>query len=451
MKRLSLTRNTNCFLVIFLCFLWTSSGYLTWLYRLLDLMPGPGTEIATEVVGYLFQALGLLIFALAVRVRPKAAGKKSFSIAVGADLLLLIGAGLSRGLTEVLVFGYGMNLFHGIVAGFYLHRLAVMVEWPRRGTVFGLGYGAASVGAWLLSLFGGGNFLRSGAVLVVYVLMAAVTAWVILNEKQPAEEPSPSDRHDFTVRLLLLAGATVFLLSLVKNLGFSFPAADLSQGISLELSRVFYAAGLVIAGIVSDRERKYGAICCVASLGIPFLMIALTNSLGPSILFWILNYFFFGFFTVFRVVLFSDISRRSPDLLYLAGFGLLFGRLGDTAGSFGCIALSGSPMMLVVLTAILYTLTILAFFMLYQKIYTPSPLQEKNDQEVFDAFSEKYDLSSREREVLQLVLEGQSSPEIAESLYISGNTVKFHVRNLLKKTGCDSRVSLVALYRKTFS
>ncbi|MBR2576020.1 MAG: hypothetical protein IKE40_01820 [Firmicutes bacterium] len=180
-------------------------------------------------------------------------------------------------------------------------------------------------------------------------------------------------------------------------------------------------------------------------------MIALTNSLGPSILFWILNYFLFGFFTVFRVVLFSDISRRSPDLLYLAGFGLLFGRLGDTAGSFGCIALSGSPMMLVVLTAILYTLTILAFFMLYQKIYTPSPLQEKNDQEVFDAFSEKYDLSSREREVLQLVLEGQSSPEIAESLYISGNTVKFHVRNLLKKTGCDSRVSLVALYRKTFS
>ena len=52
---------------------------------------------------------------------------------------------------------------------------------------------------------------------------------------------------------------TVFLLSLVKNLGFSFPSADVALGISLELSRVFYAAGLVIAGIVGDRERKYGA------------------------------------------------------------------------------------------------------------------------------------------------------------------------------------------------
>lgn len=178
---------------------------------------------------------------------------------------------------------------------------------------------------------------------------------------------------------------TVFLLSLVKNLGFSFPSADVALGISLELSRVFYAAGLVIAGIVGDRERKYGAICCVASLGVPFLMITLSSSLGPSYVFWVLNYLLFGFFTVFRVILFSDIARKDACLLYLSGFGLLFGRLGDAAGTYGCISLAGHTVALVSSAAVLFAVTILAFFLLYQRIYLPAPIQVRSERNVSTA------------------------------------------------------------------
>ncbi|MGN0179354.1 MAG: LuxR C-terminal-related transcriptional regulator [Monoglobaceae bacterium] len=449
MKRISLTQKTSCFLLIFLCFLWTSSGYLSWLYHLMGFTSSASVDLLTEVVGYLFQALGTLIFVLIVRRCPKAAGRMPFSLVVAADFLMIVLSVLSRSLTAALIFGYCMNTLHGVVAGYYLYRLASVVQWQNRSLVFGAGYALASIGSWLLSLWGGADFLRSPYVLLVYGILAALTALLIVRQKEVFIHDIRFDGEKPSLRLVALAGATVFLLSLVKNLGFSFPSADVAQGISLELSRVFYAAGLVVAGIVGDRERKYGAICCVASLGVPFLMIALSGNPGSSFVFWVLNYLLFGFFTVFRVILFSDIARKDASLLYLSGFGLLFGRLGDAAGTYGCISLAGHTVALVSIAAVLFSVTILAFFLLYHRVYIPAPIKAKSEQERFDDFAVQYELSSREREVLQLILAGQSNPEMAGNLYISESTVKFHIHNLLKKTGCENRVFLVALYRST--
>jgi two-component system NarL family response regulator len=48
-------------------------------------------------------------------------------------------------------------------------------------------------------------------------------------------------------------------------------------------------------------------------------------------------------------------------------------------------------------------------------------------------------LTGREIEVLQLVARGMTSREIGEQLYISENTVKNHIRNILDKLGLHSR------------
>jgi len=56
-------------------------------------------------------------------------------------------------------------------------------------------------------------------------------------------------------------------------------------------------------------------------------------------------------------------------------------------------------------------------------------------------------LSQRELEVLKLMVEGFSNPEIAEKLYLSPNTVKTHVRGIMNKLAVDDRVqaAVVAL------
>jgi DNA-binding NarL/FixJ family response regulator len=52
-------------------------------------------------------------------------------------------------------------------------------------------------------------------------------------------------------------------------------------------------------------------------------------------------------------------------------------------------------------------------------------------------------LTSRELEVLKLVAKGMSNREIADELYISENTVKNHVRNILEKLHLHSRMEAV--------
>jgi len=54
-------------------------------------------------------------------------------------------------------------------------------------------------------------------------------------------------------------------------------------------------------------------------------------------------------------------------------------------------------------------------------------------------------LSTREREILGLLANGHSNPEIAARLFISPETVRTHVRNAMSKLEADTRTQAVAL------
>jgi NarL family two-component system response regulator LiaR len=56
-----------------------------------------------------------------------------------------------------------------------------------------------------------------------------------------------------------------------------------------------------------------------------------------------------------------------------------------------------------------------------------------------------YELTARELEVLGLMVEGLSNPQISERLGVTRSTVKFHVSNILSKLRVSGRVEAVAL------
>ncbi len=69
-------------------------------------------------------------------------------------------------------------------------------------------------------------------------------------------------------------------------------------------------------------------------------------------------------------------------------------------------------------------------------------------QVLIDASRQPYkpgiDLTEREKEVLALLVEGLTNPEIADKLVVSKSTVKFHVSSILNKLQVSSRTEAVA-------
>ena len=442
----------HCAVLICLCFLLGSTGWLSWEYHLMTQVSTETSDACTMVVGYLLQAAGIGLFALITRARPLWA-KRLFPAAVLLHLLFMVPAVISPYTAGTLIFGFLMNLCFGLIAGDYLFRLADSVEPSRKATAFGIGYGLSILLQWLLSLLWRSVYYSEKVLLIC----AAVTCVILLlvrirpsgsDEKDEPESAEPTAQPasaSLPGSFLLLAGFLVFLFSMINSSGFAFPAADISQSVNVELSRMVYAAGLVIAGIVADRNRKYGAICAVAALMMPFIILALQKETVSSVIFWALSYFTFGFYSVFRIILFSDLAS-DRKMLFLSGFGLMIGRVGDAAGEGLCLLFSGKMTLLICFTAALFIAAVFLFFRVYGKLYVPEIRQEQSEKEKFMHFAVAHDLSSRERDMLRLLLDGKTNAEIAASLSISENTVKFHVRNLLQKTGCRNRNDLIAAY-----
>ena len=65
------------------------------------------------------------------------------------------------------------------------------------------------------------------------------------------------------------------------------------------------------------------------------------------------------------------------------------------------------------------------------------------------SFLEERGISSREQELIMLLVEGKTNREIAERLFISENTVKTHVKNIYSKLSVTNRVQLFSLLRGT--
>lgn len=67
-------------------------------------------------------------------------------------------------------------------------------------------------------------------------------------------------------------------------------------------------------------------------------------------------------------------------------------------------------------------------------------MNQKSEQET--------SLSAREREVLALMAQGKTNPEIAHAINVSENTVRFHLKNIFSKLGVSNRTEAAAWYFK---
>ena len=87
------------------------------------------------------------------------------------------------------------------------------------------------------------------------------------------------------------------------------------------------------------------------------------------------------------------------------------------------------------------------FFAVYKTVKKSKIYRADYEQNLKKIFT-KYGMTSREEEILRLILKGYSNREIEKKLFISENTVRNHVYNIYQKLKVKNRLELVNLIRE---
>ena len=88
------------------------------------------------------------------------------------------------------------------------------------------------------------------------------------------------------------------------------------------------------------------------------------------------------------------------------------------------------------------------FLTVYLGKYHGDESSVQNDfAEMLENFIREFEISKREREVIELISKGMTNQEISEALFISLQTVKDHVHRIFVKTGVKNRIQLTNLIR----
>lgn len=88
------------------------------------------------------------------------------------------------------------------------------------------------------------------------------------------------------------------------------------------------------------------------------------------------------------------------------------------------------------------------FISLYLEKYHGNKTTLHEDFEtLLESFAVEFEISKREKEVIQLISKGLSNQEISDALFISLQTVKDHTHRIFTKTGVKNRVQLTNLIR----
>ncbi len=433
--------------LIGLGFLWTGAAYISQAYRMMLLLDGAIVNLLVCGAYYICQAVGIGAVALLYKKRSAFAGGRALPLGTTIFGVVCTAASLfSTSLALIIITGALLNLAIGVLSGCYLTRLSTGIPQERRGIVFGCAYAFGSIATWLISLPMGGRFLWNSASFFAIAVLAALSLpllWRVSTPSKP-EEMGELVSAGFSKKLIWLAAAVLFLLSMENTLGFAFPLKFASGSVHVEFTRAFYGVGLIVAGVVSDKNRRWGAICCLAALAFPFGALALGSSASGQAVMWMLAYLFLGFWSTYRILIFLDISAKT-SLPELAVLGLLAGRLGEAAGTLGVGLFTGIP--LILLSGAVFALIIVLFFPLYQKLYSSVANPLEAEKQRFTEYAARFGFSPREQEIFLLMIRGMSNAEIAGALYITESTVKFHVSNLFRKSGLFSRVALITDYK----
>lgn len=420
--------NIKYMLILAIGFFWCSSLYLTQEQHLAGFASASFVNVVDLLFGSFAMAFGILTFALLYK---KNKNMKMYFIMF--MLLAIVSMITFFGTKNIYVMSTCLCLscFFGTAgfgAGYHFSLLSGNTLKEYRGRIFAIGYGLGSIGTYLIILLPK-SFYSSVQSLIIYIPMALINLYLVLKRTDLGtikEEKNTSSFKNYFIRISIIVIA-MSLLSALSTDVIALNTINVSGGYGS--TRLYYCLGLLIAGFLVDKKKDLFDILTIISFIFSLLAIILLKDNYSINLIAGLSYAFVAFFVLFRTMTFVNLSDSKKSIIWASAFGLMYSRIMEgLMVLFEDYLIKHYTLLIVVITICLSLVIVLYFILYFQN-------NKMSENDAVRHISVKYKLGTQEEKVLNLLIQGLSNQEIADSLYISINTVRNHVANIYKKTG----------------
>lgn len=436
-------------IIVALLFSYTGSAYLGNYSRLIQLVDANYAELIMMRIGYFLQALGMflysLIFCKKAKTIPFINSSYANIIVVFSSLIPMCFMQLSTNVTVITIASIIFNIITGMIFQVYLIQLTYNADSNNLGLCFGIAYAFGSIFTFLVTYFDGGVFMESPAMAIIYIIMVTISSVLLLKGESIKERQS----SPFSIKerkYIVLITVCIILATIVVALGDGiYNFGRWSSEADIRVVRAFYAFGLIFSGFIYDRSRRLGVILTIAFLSYYIISAFLLNNVISSSTMMSLGYFFMSFLSQYRYLSVVDIVNDHPSYLPWVGSGLMISRIAEGLTALLMMLFPLSLTKHVVVTFLFYSPLVILAVITDNIKYSSN---EQSESQHIAKICEKYELTSREQEICELILQNASDDEISSKLFISKPTVRFHISNILKKTKTKSRVEIRRLFKK---
>ncbi|KUO64308.1 MAG: hypothetical protein APF84_09735 [Gracilibacter sp. BRH_c7a] len=257
----------------------------------------------------------------------------------------------------------------------------------------------------------------------------------------------------------------VFILIITINSGLMYQVVNPSFA-NFELLTSYYWAVPYIAALLILRRMSgriniaYIFYIAMAMIGLSYILFMwLDISVTSYLLIDTLMLGAFGVCDLFWWSILGGFLDYSDNPAQILGIGLSMNVLGILIGGFmGSVITSlENPYFITSIIALIVIFSVLVMFpvlnnqlirLLKSHVFLIrfAKLNESEQEEAFLKFKENKDLTEKEIEIVKLLLRGYTYKIISENLFISENTVKFHVKNIYQKLNINSKKELVKIF-----
>ena len=412
---------------------------------------------------YLAQAAGIILFVFLFKLSHGISGKKKFQIITSLLLPPIMSVSVFTHSGSVLiVVMILLNMIVGMLTAFAFSLIASYITEKRFTLCFAGAYSFGGIFTCIICRLNE-KIMVSFFVIILSCVFVGIISALILSYKDidfsfaVSNTGSPFlSAKKIDIGLLHLI---IVLMAVITALGANDQAlVESGSKISLIYTRFFYAGGLMLAAIIFDKSHTIGGICALASVLYPIMIIILYKEMPIHYIPVALTDTFLGFYAVFRAGIFMSLASGKGKF-YIAPLGLCISRIVEGMVSVSLVGFGTNRLVCFIIAGVLFVPLIMLFcYMLTKNTRQPETtmvVYENNTSGLEEisslSFAEIYHLTRREEEISSFLAANKTNGEIADILFVSESTVRFHVSNILKKTGLSSRIEVGRKYNELSS